>query len=162
MLIGLTQGQETIVDQELFGNLSGFNWYAHWNKNTKSFYARRSSKIAGKSKAIQMHREIMNAPVGVVVDHINGNTLDNRIANLRFVTVRQNNQNRHNEKSSIYPGVYRHKNHSKWVARISIMGKNIHLGCHKNEIDAFSAYVSACINHGLPVDQMLERFMVPE
>jgi hypothetical protein len=73
------------------------------------------------------------------VDHINRNPLDNRRINLRFVSKLQNSRNRTKKLNSIskYIGVYLNKN--RWVSKITINNKNIHLGTFKCEIEAAEA-----------------------
>lgn len=68
------------------------------------------------------------------IDHINGNTADNRIENLRLVTHQQNmcNRKRRSDNSSGYPGVYFNKSANKWHASIRVEGKRIHLGYFKS------------------------------
>lgn len=66
-----------------------------------------------------LHRRILNC--NMMVDHINGNRLDNRKSNLRVVTHSQNQMNVN------YKGVYKHKD-KKWIAKIKIQQKQIHLG----------------------------------
>jgi hypothetical protein len=85
------------------------------------------------------------------VDHINGDKLDNRAANLRSCT---NAENTRNSKPRIgghskYKGVSWNKGNAKWVAYICRDGRNIHLGCFDNEADAALAYNRASIDiHG--------------
>jgi|14_taG_2_1085336.scaffolds.fasta_scaffold12366_4 hypothetical protein len=76
-------------------------WYAHSPPTTEKFYA----VTGGHTGSI--HRAIMNAPKGMDVDHINGDTLDNRKENLRLATRAQNSQNRRlrSDSSSGYKGV---------------------------------------------------------
>ena len=64
------------------------------------------------------------------IDHINRNKTDNRIANLRDVSQKQNGQNasKRSDNTSGHPGVYWHKRDSKWVAQITHNYKLIHLG----------------------------------
>jgi len=57
-------------------------------------YLRRGTTVAGKNIAIYLHREIMEPPAELHVDHINGNKLDNRRCNLRILTRQQNYTNR--------------------------------------------------------------------
>ena len=132
--IKLTQGQEAMVDDEDFEELSRYKWYAQKIRNV--FYATRTTQ-----SKIRMHRFICNAPKVLQVDHIDGNGLNNCRSNLRIVTNRQNSQNKHTKKSSIYPGVYWHKGAGKWLADISINGKKNHIGCFEVEVDAYNAYL---------------------
>lgn len=87
------------------------------------------------------------APQGLVIDHINGNRLDNRKKNLRFVTMQQNCFNsakkRAGRTSSRYKGVHHRKERNKWVAYISIKRKKTFLGSFNTEIEAARAYNEA-------------------
>ena len=97
-----------------------------------------------------MHREIMNAPEGLVVDHINRNGLDNRKVNLRLATAMQNvwNSKRNvNTDSSKYKGVSWDKNKHKWRASIGIDRKTKHLGYFEDEKMAAKAYDKAAKEH---------------
>jgi hypothetical protein len=93
-----------------------------------------------------MHRQIMNPPAGLFVDHINHNGLDNRKDNLRIVTPAENSLNKRKEKGSVsskYKGVSFRKKLKKWTAYISYQGRRITLGCFDDEIDAAKAYDEA-------------------
>ena len=143
-LIPLTNGKFAIVDASDYTELSKFRWRARHNRHL--VYAERHTHINGKQATISMHAAIANTPKGMDTDHINGNGLDNRRENLRVVTHRQNLQNRHDKKTSKYPGVYWSNNLAKWRAQICIDGKNRHLGCYDNEEEAFAKYLNSCEN----------------
>jgi hypothetical protein len=92
---------------------------------------------------IPLHRAIINAPKGLYVDHINGDTLDNRRANLRIATNSQNQANRIRLKSgtsSRYRGVTWNKASQKWQAGIKCNLKSTHLGLFESEEEAARAY----------------------
>ncbi|MGA2914629.1 MAG: HNH endonuclease [Sedimentisphaerales bacterium] len=93
---------------------------------------------------VYMHREIMNAPRGIIVDHKNGDGLDNTKANLRLATPAQNASNRRRKKnsSSIYKGVTHRKN-NYYEAVISCNGTYKYLGRFKCQEDAAKAYDKA-------------------
>jgi len=135
-LITLTQGKFAIVDAEDYDRLNQDKWYAGKCKNT--YYAGR---VEG-GKTIKMHREIMRAPKGALVDHINHNGLDNRKSNLRLCTNAQNcyNQQACATGTSKYKGVSWHKSRSKWSARIRCDRKFYNLGEFDNEMEAAMAY----------------------
>jgi len=86
-LIPLSQNARAIVDPEDVELLEEYRWQLMAKNQLR--YARRNE---GK-KTIYMHREIMNAPEGMQIDHINGNGLDNRKVNLRLCNNSQNQQN---------------------------------------------------------------------
>ena len=154
--IKLTQVQVALVDDDRFDELNSHKWQAQWNPKTKSFYATR--RILETDKIEKMHRRILGAPRGKQVDHIDGNTLNNCISNLRLVTNRQNCQNRHRITSSIYPGVSWDKARRKWSSQIQINGNFKHLGRFSDEREAFESYLLTCKNHGFPVDFLIEKF----
>jgi hypothetical protein len=81
-----------------------------------------NSRGRAKTKFIYLHRYILNAPDGYVVDHINNNPLDNRKVNLRVVTHKANQQNREgaqkNNKLGVR-GVSWSKSHKKWVVQLN-------------------------------------------
>lgn len=99
-------------------------------------FTKRGSKRVGR-----LSRLLLQAPKGMNVDHINGNPLDNRKANLRFASSQQNNRNRaktSRPKSSQYKGVSRDRN--RWTAVIYSNYRQIYLGSFVNEVDAARAY----------------------
>jgi hypothetical protein len=131
----LTQGKVALVDDEDFERINLHKWYAH--KDCHTFYAHRGVKIPSQ-KTIIMHHEILGPIAGQMVDHINGNGLDNRKENLRLVTRRANGQNRHHNKHSKYPGVTRRG--TSWQAQMMIRGKSTYLGSFHTEEEAFNEY----------------------
>ena len=88
-----------------------------------------------------LHRIIMGDPEDLVIDHINGDILNNCRDNLRVVTHQENCMNQginKNNKSGV-SGVYWHKNSNKWKAQISYKNKLIYLGCFDNLEEATKA-----------------------
>jgi len=143
--IPLTQGKYAIVDPEDYERLSKHKWHAVKSKNT--FYATRRIHLGkNKWKHIKMHREILEPPDHLYVDHINHKGFDNRKANLRPATHRQNSYNRiHFRKnpSSKYKGVSFKKRAKKWCVQISYNGKSETIGYFEDETDAAKAYDTA-------------------
>ena len=103
-----------------------------------------------------LHRDIINAPRGSFVDHINHDKSDCRRENLRLATRRENASNRlitPTKSKSIYKGVYdlctpnaRHRDWSRrnrWAARIASGRVYHHLGCFATQEDAARAYDDA-------------------
>ena len=90
-----------------------------------------------------MHREIVRLEDNKVCDHINGNGLDNRKANLRPATRAQNGWNRckSNVKSrSRYKGLSWDSKDKRWEVRISVNGRRIYIGRFQGQIEAAMAY----------------------
>ena len=96
-----------------------------------------------------MHRELMFFPDSLKIDHINLNGIDNRRANLRVANNSQNvaHARKTTNCSSKYKGVHWHKGISKWVARITVSGLEIQIGCFSDEGYAARAYDTAAMKH---------------
>ncbi|MDD4095304.1 MAG: AP2 domain-containing protein [Oscillospiraceae bacterium] len=143
MEIKLTQGRVATIDAKDYEELAKFNWYY-----SNSGYAVRKIRVEGKQVILHMHHVIKKRLDGHETDHINGNRLDNRKENLRYVTHAQNQFNRSiagGSKSSAYKGVYWHKPSRKWMARIKHNGKLVYLGSYDIEKDAAQAYNKAAL-----------------
>jgi hypothetical protein len=140
--IYMGEGRYTKVDPDLFYRLNKYHWT--YNGKRERPYAVRFVYISkNKSKTISMHREIMNFPDGRLVDHRNGNTLDNRIDNLRSATREENAHNKgktRTKTSSKYIGVYFDKNKNRWIVRIMYKYRKIYVGTFKDEIAAAKAH----------------------
>jgi hypothetical protein len=144
--ISLTRGLEALVDDEDFAVLSQFKWCA--SKSDQSFYAMRGQGPRKAQRFFYMHRVIAGAERGQVVDHIDGNTLNNTRANLRLATTRQNAMNARSHRDSVSPfkGVTPNSKMGRpWVAGISIAGRRTHLGVFDTEVEAAKAYDLAAI-----------------
>jgi hypothetical protein len=151
-MIPLTKGQVAIVDEADFAKVGQFKWYATHPRHT--IYAARGIKLAdGRTKTIYMHRFLMDADAGEMVDHKDHNGLNNTRENLRKCTVTQNNRNirpwRKRRTSSAFKGVHRNAEGTsvRWSAKIKINGKLIRLGEFTTEIEAARAYDSAARQH---------------
>lgn len=139
--IKLTKGKYTIVDADTYEWASKLKWYAsNWKTG---FYATRRK---GKNNT-SLHREIMQAPKGLMVDHINGDTLDNRKCNLRLCSNKENQRNQKLQlrSTSGYKGVHWHKCNDKWIVNIKVDGKLIHLGYFTDVIEGAKAYDKAAL-----------------
>lgn len=112
-------------------------------------YAARTSYETGEKKLILMHRQLLGAATwGEYVDHINGNTLDNRKTNLRKCSNAENvrNQRPVRARKSRYKGVSL-KGRGTWVARITVQYKEIYIGSFVTEREAAIAYNEAAVKH---------------
>lgn len=85
----------------------------------------------------------------VLIDHINGDKTDNRIANLRLATRSQNGANRDANKNNTsgVKGVYWARREQKWAANIKVNGKKKHIGYFRNINEAAAAYERAAIEY---------------
>ena len=137
----LKHGEVAIVDEDSYEMLSKYSWYS-----VKS----RGALYAKSGKNTRMHRLILNiSDSKLVVDHINGNGLDNRKQNLRVISSSENVKNR--QRSSVgkrCPGVY--KVYNKWRAEVTVNYKNCYLGMHASEEEAINAINKFRISIGRP------------
>ena len=134
--ISLSRGQYSCIDSVVLRYAELWNWQAAYYPTVKGFYMQRRGNV-------RLHRELLNAPKGVDVDHINGNTLDNRIANLRLASRSENcrNQGKRRNNTSGFKGVSKHG--TKWQAYISTPKGRLFLGTFDTPEDANEAYQAA-------------------
>lgn len=143
-VIKLSQGKESIIDLSDVVNVSQYKWYANWDGH--NYYAVRNvTCLDGKRRKIGLHNFLIGVGInGFEVDHINGQTLDNRRSNLRLVTHRENTSNRKEKreqtKTSRYVGVHLEKRTGHWIARIQKEGNRISLGSFRDQDSAYYAY----------------------
>jgi hypothetical protein len=136
--IPLTQGKHAMVDAEDYARVRRHKWCL--SRTGSQLYAYR--KHYGKS--LRLHQFIMNPPQGLVVDHIDGNGLNNRRGNLRICTRLQNAWNHKRRKqpdaSSRYMGVYPcRRPRDKWYVKIQCDGDGTYLGPFDSAIEAARA-----------------------
>lgn len=143
--IQLTKDYHALVDDADFEELNKYKWYYFAHRRTA--YAYR--KEYGTQKTIYMHRQIMSAIKGDVIDHINSNGLDNRRSNLRLVTHSQNQQNRRPAINAVskYKGVWLNKNSNLWIAEICVQGTHKLLGSYCTQREAATAYNQAATHY---------------
>jgi len=150
MKIIVTSGKikkKVLVDNRFYNRLTKHKWY----------YDRRYVVAAINGRNVLMHRMILEmsgeSMKGLVTDHINHDTLDNRLENLRSCTQRQNCMNRfsHKGSSSVYKGVCKRINHDspgvRWHAQIIVDGIRKHLGYYDTEVEAAEEYNTAALHH---------------
>lgn len=129
------------VDVQDIGLVCGYKW--RWAKNGSVV-----SDIDGKTT--RLHRHLIGNDCGVI-DHIDGDPLNNRRGNLRECTQQENTYNASLSKRnrSGVKGVHYKKGLNKWVASIRHDGKSVYLGCFPTLTDAAKARESAALKlHG--------------
>ncbi len=148
MEILLTQGYVALVDPE-DAELLNFKWNPL--KTKTNVYANRLTKSSGTITHHLMHVIIFERVIGrslcqgELVDHIDGNGLNNMKINLRLATYSQNGMNsklRKDSKSG-FKGVSWDQNKQKWAARISINKKQLRLGYFETAQEAYAIYCAA-------------------
>jgi hypothetical protein len=143
-LVALTRGQTAIFDAADLPRVKGRCWQATKGKNT--FYAVAQERSAdGRLKKAFLHRVLLDVPDGFVVDHINGDGLDNRRQNLRIATVAQNNLNSRVRKDCVsgLKGAFYDPRQDRYYSRIKSDGRCIWLGSFSAAIEAAEAYAKA-------------------
>lgn len=143
--ITLTKGYEAVIDAADVHLVDGVNWYANTDGNT--VYAQRGAYANGAQKTTRLHRVLMGVNDELLVDHIDGDGLNNRRSNLRLATREQNNRNQRLVKrnSSGFKGVSWDKKERKWLAQIRVDGRSRNLGRYKTPEQAHAAYCAASL-----------------
>ena len=151
------KGHEVLIDKDKVELVSQYSWHINKTNAKKGIHRDYLAiyaglNISGKKTQIPLHRLLMNAKKGQFVDHINGNTFDNRITNLRFCTLSENSKNKKPRinSTSKYLGVSIDVNKYKvprFRSQINKGGKVINLGSFISEIEAAKAYNEAAIKY---------------
>lgn len=143
--IPLTESVYTLVDDADLLLVSGFNW--------KPLVTKADSEVTyvhawNNAQSVYMHRLVYGAGTNDVIDHADGNGLNNQRWNLRLVTDAQSQRNRgrqRNNRTSRFKGVYWDKSRNRWSATIHYDGHTTALGRFKVEEDAAAAYDAAAL-----------------
>lgn len=109
----------------------------HWHLNAVGYAASGTS-----DKSLLFHKEVTGTKTEII-DHINRNKLDNRKINLRIADKRINTINRELQPNNTtgHKGVYFDKRYGTWNARVTVLGKTIHLGTYKTKEEAIKARI---------------------
>lgn len=139
--VPLSNGGSFIIDERDAAFVLSHKWYGVESRGTR--YVK-----TGKNE--RLHRLLLCVVhKNLIVDHINGNGLDNRRSNLRVVSVAENVANRQKSRSgNKCPGVY--KRDKKWLARVTINYVQHRIGLFDNEFDAITAVNKFRIQNGRP------------
>lgn len=142
--ISLNKNFVAIVDDD-YAHLADNKWTVY--ESSKTSYATRINYLGdNKKEKLYLHRVIMNAPKGVIVDHINGDGLDNRKENLRFATKSENLCNRSRTNGRIYDlpkGVTmdKRKKVKKYIVQVCFGGKCQYRAYFETVGEAEEAYI---------------------
>lgn len=149
--VPLTRGFFAVIDAADIPLVSDRLWAAI--ERGGKVYAGRSVWRSGTNKCELMHRVIIGAGVGDLVDHRNGDGLLNRRGNLRIASRSQNamNASAHRDNTSGFKGVHWSKQHGKWKAEICAQGVRKHLGL-------FDAIEAASEAYRIAADRMHGQF----
>lgn len=135
MNIPLSKGYAATVSSEDYPELSRHRWHAVVKKRGRYVYAAR---WVSAGKRLYMHRAIAGVD-GLLVDHIDGNTLDNRRENLRAVDHSANSINQHTPPRALcgVRGVTAAR--TRFRAQLRRHGRMVHLGCFDTVSEAAAA-----------------------
>ena len=129
---------DCLIDIEDIEKIKNFYWNVRYDKRHPKClpYVESHKKTAGKQKRIHLHRLIMNCPDNMVIDHINGNNLDNRKNNLRIVSQHQNLLNKNKAKN-----IYYNKRDNLYTVQFRIKGKTKYL-CYTRDLKEAEYYAN--------------------
>ncbi len=142
--IPLTKGYEAVIDAADVPLVGGFNWLALLGARTV-YVLRHKKTPAGPNVKFYLHRVLLDAPPDMVVDHINGDGLDNRRANLRLATYAQNSRYSRRAASNTtgFKGVTYAVREKRWQAQIVVDGRAKYLGSFEHPELAHAVYCAA-------------------
>lgn len=148
----LTKGFTGVIDAT-DSELATHKWRT-WTNGT-NHYVVRTVRVDGHNLVESLHRivmaRILDRPLlrSEVVDHIDGNGLNNQRSNLRLASNSQNIANSRISKNnrSGYKGIYWLASHKKWRAEIRVRGQQIFLGMYDTPEEAHEAYKAAALDH---------------
>jgi hypothetical protein len=147
-LVPLSRGKFAVIDAADEGRVSQHAWHYRLTKGRE--YAVMSKGGRPGQPRLPLHRFLLGAADEVMVDHIDGDGLNNRRSNLRLATNAENSRNQKKRKvpnaSSSFKGVHHHEG-GKWIARITVNYRNIRLGSFDTEVEAARAYDAAARRH---------------
>lgn len=146
-----THGDKSIfIDTDELERVQSYpTWTLSYSQKDGKVYVKTNVYYKGKSRGVYLHRVITNAYKGKMVDHKNGDTLDNRKCNLRLVSPKGNAQNRaiSSLNTSGYRGVSYNTRKKKYQAYVGIDGRKRHLGYFETPEEANEVAVKARIKY---------------
>lgn len=132
-------GEDILIDACNIDKIKNLKW--HFNRERKSVGAIKNGKT------VLLHRMLIDAKPKKLVDHINGNVLDNRMSNLRLCTAIENGHNHKvsSANTSGITGVSWMPRYKKWQSYITVDKKRIHLGNFSDFSDAvYARFIAEC------------------
>lgn len=140
-LLVTATGGEFLVDPGSEDLLRAYRWYVDRRARTIP-YVRAAGSSSGH---VYLHRLVLGAPPGMHVDHINADSLDNRVINLRLCSQSGNQANQRKRTGGVsqYKGVSLSRNSQAWRAQIGVDYQNLYLGSFRSEKEAARAYDAA-------------------
>jgi len=142
--IHLTRGKIAIVDNADLERVNQFKWQYGAGRNRK--YVFRTAQRNYVRQTIYLHRFILDITDSTVqVDHLNGNTLDNRRVNLRAGTASANQLNQRCHRNGALPGArlrgFNRDGKPRWISQIVINKKVKYLGTFDTQHEAHERWI---------------------
>jgi hypothetical protein len=135
----LAQGIQVLIDDQDVDLVAKYTWHHAKPQRNTTYAIRWLRSPDGRWTTQRMHTLITG---WALVDHRNGNGLDNRRSNLRAATSSQNQHNSLSRRgTSIYKGVSWHI--GRWAAEIMVQRQKVRLGRFRDEVAAALAYDAA-------------------
>ena len=136
----------TLIDEASLPLVEQYCWTLH-TSSANQVYVRGYRKGENKNKKKYLHRILLDAKPGEIVDHKNGDRLDNRMCNLRICTSGQNAANRHvvQSKTSNFKGVHFEQQTGRWRSEINFKHKKYRLGRFDTQEEAAAAYARKAV-----------------
>jgi len=128
----------TLIDEDDLAVVLEHKWCINRKEQGK-----RTAYVRRTTDSLKLHQLIMGeAPEGMVIDHVNGDGLDNRRKNLRYCTHAENHANEEKRRggTSVFKGVGLDTDRNKWSAKLTAFGKTKNLGRFDTEEEAAVAY----------------------
>ena len=122
-----------VVDWKDYRQVEAHKWWLKVSRRSNYAYTRI------QRKNVSMHRFITGAEKGELVDHWDGDGLNNRRGNLRKTDVTRNNRNRTNiakNNTSGFTGLHLIRKTGYWSARLGVSGRHVHLGSYASRDEA--------------------------
>jgi hypothetical protein len=148
--IPLTKGYAAVIDAADLAKVVRISWRAHVDEDGRVYAIAHKPGSGKRGKSVPLHRFIVDAQPGQIVDHRDGDTLNDRRLNLRVCHNTQNirNQRAHiNKRTSKLKGVYFERDRGLFRAQIMVNRRKINLGSFVDEISAAKAYDRAALQY---------------
>lgn len=138
--IPLSKGFVAEVDDDVFDELMNYKWWVQKTKHRR--YAVTDVSRLSSRTFVYMHRVIARATHDLVVDHVDGDGLNNQRRNLRCCATHDNlaNSAKRSDNTSGYKGVYWSKQNKKWMVMHMYKRQRLYLGCFNDPKEAAIAY----------------------
>jgi hypothetical protein len=137
------KNEKVLVDSRDWERLEQYSWYT----SNDGHHLYLKANVEGST--INFHDQVVNPPKNMMVDHIDGNTLNNLRNNLRVCNASQNQANQSVQKikkTSQFKGVHYSESKQKWISQIGFEKKRKHIGNFNTEIEAAKAYDEVAID----------------